>query len=152
MDTLRLLWTQWGPHLLSSYTDPESALRSLAIIALLCCPFIAHSAPWPALWPPVTWYNSSPSLSPSGSLSFFLFIRLSHAIPDSSLPLLLCRSVSLFSSLPADADCLCNALECPGWLFSANYFVLCCFRAQTNWTGEAGCGLNCLGENNDGGC
>lgn len=41
----------------------------------------------------------------------FFFIRLSHTIPGSVSSLLLCRSVSLSSSLLADADCLYNALK-----------------------------------------
>lgn len=46
------------------------------------------------------------------ALSFFSFtICLSHTLSDSIFPLPQCRSVSLSSSLLADADCLCNAMK-----------------------------------------
>lgn len=100
--------------------------------------------------------KSSPSHFPSGSLSlsfFFFFIHLSYAVPDSIFSPLLCRSVSLPSSLLADADCLCNALK-TSWVAIQKKIALCCVAVGPKLTGlgrqaEASA---LWGENNDRGC
>lgn len=140
-----LLWTQQGPHLLSSNIDTESALsyvHSLAITTVLCCPFITFSAP-----------NMITALHLILHLlySFFLFFFfLTQFLALFSL----CCSVTQCRSPPVYLLMLIASVmywKCPWWLFRANCLVLCCYRAYTI-TVEAGWGLHSLGENNDWGC
>lgn len=97
----QLLWTR--THHPSSNTDTAlSYVHSLAITTVLCCPFIAPSAP-----------NMITALHLILHLPvtlFFLYFS-PHTIPDSVFSRLLCHSVSLSSSLLADTDCLCNVLK-----------------------------------------